>query len=297
MSRPEESKGKQRAARKTAGKRGRSRERSEGTAPVIFVTGTDTGVGKTVLTCLLLAYWRQLGIDALAVKPFCSGGRGDAEALRRLMAHRPVRRIESQKAGEAAKRSVLLTLDEVNPFYFDKPVAPPAAVPAKMLPKLGDVVKFIKNARRRGEALLVEGAGGLLSPLGLDYTLADVIRRLKGAKALVTGRNALGTINHSLLTLHYLETVGVEAAAVVLMGQKHPDTSTRANARLLRERAPGTTVINAPRMNFNPLAVSNLEKSVTFLKKTLAEITDECNVSLLARKGGLIESRLINKTG
>ena len=76
---------------------------------IIFVTGTDTGVGKTVLTALLLAHLRGQGRDALAMKPFCSGSRAATPGC-----------CSSLQKG-------CLTLDEVNPFYFDKPLAPAAA--------------------------------------------------------------------------------------------------------------------------------------------------------------------------
>jgi dethiobiotin synthetase len=75
---------------------------------ILFVTGTDTGAGKTVLTALLLDFLRSEGIRVLAMKPFCSGPRGDAVLLHGL-----------QKG--------CLTLDDVNPFYFDRPLAPAAA--------------------------------------------------------------------------------------------------------------------------------------------------------------------------
>src|SRR5437870_5476318 len=71
----------------------------------IFITGTDTGVGKTVVTALLLRYLRQNGCHALAIKPFCTGGRTDAEILRAV------------QYGE-------LSLQQINPFYFPEPVAP-----------------------------------------------------------------------------------------------------------------------------------------------------------------------------
>src|SRR5579859_2301962 len=74
-------------------------------ARILFITGTDTGVGKTLLTSLLLCYLRSRGARVLALKPFCSGGRADAELLCEL------------QDGD-------LTLDEINPFYFPEPVAP-----------------------------------------------------------------------------------------------------------------------------------------------------------------------------
>ncbi len=72
---------------------------------IIFVTGTDTGVGKTLLTGLLLCHLRRRGVNALAMKPFCSGGRNDIELIQALQNH-------------------ALPDEEVNPFYFPEPLAP-----------------------------------------------------------------------------------------------------------------------------------------------------------------------------
>lgn len=111
-----------------------------------FITGTDTNVGKTLLTALLLHHLRQKGVGALAMKPFCSGGRGDVELL------------QSLQKGE-------LTDAEMNPFYFDQPVAPYAAKSKKKV-RLPDVLKKITHCAKKCDHLLIEGAGGLLVPLG-----------------------------------------------------------------------------------------------------------------------------------
>src|SRR5262245_14497872 len=76
-----------------------------GRSRILFVTGTDTGVGKTLMTALLLAHLRAHGHNAIALKPFCSGTRDDAELLHSL------------QVGD-------LSLNEINPFYFDEPIAP-----------------------------------------------------------------------------------------------------------------------------------------------------------------------------
>ena len=95
---------------------------------IIFITGTDTGVGKTLLTGLLLHHLRQSGCHALAMKPFCSGSRADAEFLHAV------------QDGE-------LTLDEINPFFFAEPLAP--LVAAREQPPFRSVCrKFCGGSRR-----------------------------------------------------------------------------------------------------------------------------------------------------
>src|SRR3569623_609561 len=100
---------------------------------IIFITGTDTGVGKTIFTGLLVRHLREQGVHALAMKPFCSGGRADVKLLR-------------------AMQDAELTENEINPFYFPKPVAPLVdARRSKRLISLAKVVHEIKTLARQCE--------------------------------------------------------------------------------------------------------------------------------------------------
>ncbi len=201
---------------------------------IVFVTGTDTGAGKTVLTAMLLAFLRQGGSRVLAMKPFCSGSRGDARLLRGL-------------------QDKCLTLDEVNPFYFDKPLALPPPQPGsgfRPLATLEAALRQIRHlANRWCDLLLVEGAGGLLAPLGKDYTIRELIRRFHG-KTLVICRNRLGVINHVLLTAEALQHAGIKDFTVVMMGVKKPDISAGSNPRMIRQRLPLIPVFCLPYLRF-----------------------------------------------
>lgn len=216
---------------------------------VIFVTGTDTSVGKTVLTGLLLAHLRGRGRDALAMKPFCSGARDDARLLHSL-------------------QNGCLTLDEVNPFYFDKPLAPAAA--PKPAP-FRHALARIRLLADRCEVLLIEGAGGLLAPLGDDYTARELIAALR-CKTIVVSRNRLGTINHTLLTIEALQQVEIKGVAVVLMSVERPDASAPGNARMLRQRLVSAPVFTIPHLGFRAPKTENMKKNAFFLKKVLARL-------------------------
>src|ERR1041385_8329560 len=145
---------------------------------IIFITGTDTGVGKTIFTGLLVHHLRTEGVHALAMKPFCSGSRADVRLLRGM-------------------QDEALTEEEINPFYFPEPIAPlVSARKRKRLIPLGEVVQWIKKTAARCECLLVEGSGGLLVPLGEKYLVRDLIKRLN-CEVIVVSRNQLGTINHT----------------------------------------------------------------------------------------------------
>ena len=150
-----------------------------------FITGTDTGVGKTVLTALLTRFLRERGIKVGALKPVCSGGRADARVLHAAM-------------------NGALTLDEINPWHFRAPIAPLLAARKKNRRiKLPQILAHTHMIQRRFDILLVEGAGGLLSPLGENFDSRDLISTLR-AIPIVVAQNKLGIVSQILLILEAL---------------------------------------------------------------------------------------------
>ncbi len=183
---------------------------------IIVITGTDTGVGKTVLTAWLAAHLRARGASVAALKPICSGGREDARALH-------------QALGGA------LTLDEINPWHFRAPLAPLlAARKERRTVQLPEVIKHIRSIARRFDIVLVEGAGGLLSPLGEKFSTRDWITALR-AEVIVVGRNQLGVVNHLRLTREALPPRAAAGAKIVLMSPPRPTAASRTNLELVRE--------------------------------------------------------------
>jgi dethiobiotin synthetase len=224
---------------------------------IIFVTGTDTGVGKTLLTALLLFHLRSQAKKALAMKPFCSGGREDAELLHSL---------EAEDIG----------LEELNPFHFKRPIAPYLAATKKELKRitLEGVANHILTVSERCDYLLVEGAGGLFVPLAENWFVKDLIEVLD-CEVILVSRNRLGTINHTLLSAKTLEKVRLKRGLkVVLMGQKKPDVSAATNGKYLREALAGTPVVS---VGFQGAGVSRLkaiQATGKKLKKVLAPLVD-----------------------
>lgn len=181
-----------------------------------FITGTDTGVGKTVLTVLLTRHLRARGIPVRAVKPFCSGGREDAEALH-----------AAQGGSEA--------LDAINPWHFRVALTPLLAARRehrRIVRK--DAEAYLKTAAAGHGVLLIEGAGGLLSPLGIGFNARDLIASLD-ATPLVVCPNRLGAINQALLVLDAIPGNAGTRARLILMEARIPDAASRTNPRLLRE--------------------------------------------------------------
>lgn len=233
-----------------------------GKTGIIFVTGTDTGVGKTVLTTLLLLQLRKSGA-ALGVKPFCSGSRADVRLLRWA------------QDGE-------LSESEINPFYFSEPVAPlVAARKHRQTIEPQQVLAHIAGIADRCECLLIEGAGGLLVPLVKNFTTLDLIARLR-CEVIIVSCNKLGTINHTLLTvqalqrgrnLHRSHTARVcSLSNVVLMTHGSRDASSASNAKILREFLHPIPLITFPFLGHDCSTPRALKASQKKIKKTLARI-------------------------
>jgi dethiobiotin synthetase len=220
----------------------------------LFITGTGTGVGKTVLTALLLRHLRRKGRDALAVKPFCSGSRDDARLLHQL-----------QKKD--------LTLAETNPFFFKPPLAPWVAAGAGGGPRvsLRQALREIRGLGKRCEILLVEGSGGVLAPLGRHYAAAEIISHLR-CETVIVARNCLGAINHTLLTAKYLQSIGVEGLKIVMMPEKRPDLASRSNISAICELLPGIPVFSLPYLGREASKLRGVKKSEKKVKKTLAQV-------------------------
>lgn len=194
---------------------------------VVFVTGTDTGVGKTILTGLLLIHARSLGLETAALKPFCSGGRGDAELLWELQDRR-------------------MPLDQVNPFHFPEPLSPwTAARLDGRAVRLDDTLGAIRAVP--APLLLIEGAGGLLAPLGELFSALDLIDALR-AEVIIVAPNRLGVLNHTLLTLAALQSRSVQRVRVVLVEPEAPDESSAHNLEDLRSLAAPVPVLPFPRL-------------------------------------------------
>jgi dethiobiotin synthetase len=183
---------------------------------ILFITGTDTGVGKTVFAALVTQQFRERGVRVAALKPICSGGRSDARLLR-----------------DAAARA--LSLDEVNPWHFRALLAPLlAARKERKRVRLRQVVAHIRRVAKSFEVVVVEGAGGLLSPLGEGFDSRDLIKAL-GATPIIVCPNKLGAVNQVRLTLIALPGAAARKARIVLVDPARPDTASRTNMELLKE--------------------------------------------------------------
>jgi dethiobiotin synthetase len=182
----------------------------------LFIAGTDTGVGKTVVACGLARLLQKRGVRVGVMKPLCAGDRKDA---RRLM--------------KAAKLDEDLEL--VNPQHFEAALAP--SVAAQIEGRLVDTSKVYEafwRLSKKYEVMLVEGIGGVKVPIGESTYVMDLIGALR-LPVLLVSRNALGTLNHTLLTLDALAHARIPVAGVLFNGGKGKTLAERSNPVALQD--------------------------------------------------------------
>lgn len=198
-------------------------------ARILFITGTDTGVGKTVLTALLVRHLRAEGVNSVALKPVCSGRREDARVLH-------------------AAIDDALTLDEVNPWHFRAPIAPLLAArqEGRKLSQ-AQIVAHTRRMAQRFDVVIVEGAGGLLSPMGEGFDARSLITSLH-AQPIVVASNRLGAVNQVRLVMAALPAAAARGTQVVLVNMARPDAASTSNASLLGEFLDSDRIHVLPRL-------------------------------------------------
>lgn len=191
--------------------------------PGLFVTGTDTGVGKTQVTSALVAALRAANVDALPVKPVQTGAsRGcspDLDAVLRATG------IKLSRERYAQLAPVCLPL-AASPHL--------AARQAGVKVRVRDLVRAVHRVQKEGGFPVVEGAGGLLVPLNDRETMLDLMQALD-LPVILVARPGLGTLNHTLLSAHALDGAGLQLAAVVLSHAARGQTAIeRDNVKTLQ---------------------------------------------------------------
>jgi len=162
-----------------------------------FVTGTDTNVGKTLVSCALLHALRARGLSAAGMKPVASGCHATAAGARHADAEALM-----------AASSVSLEYAAVNPYALRAATAPHLAAQAEGVTiSIDTIAQAFAQLQTRVEAIVVEGVGGWLVPVDANHTMADVAARLQLPVVLVVGIR-LGCLNHALLTAQAIERSG-----------------------------------------------------------------------------------------
>jgi dethiobiotin synthetase len=176
---------------------------AEKPCPAIFITGTDTGVGKTLVTAALARHFTRQGLNVGVMKPIETGVEDPAElgpdaALLRW-------------AAESSDDEEL-----ISPYRFSQPVAPcQAATSVNEQIDVEKIVKAYQTLRQGKDLVLVEGAGGLMVPIRGGYIMADLARQLDMSLLIIT-HPRLGTLNHTLLTTFAARAMDLELSGYII---------------------------------------------------------------------------------
>lgn len=170
----------------------------------IFITGTDTDVGKTWVARSLAASLVARGVDVGVFKPMMSGVKRE----------NPTSDASLLKDFAQDKNS----LEAINPYQFDESVTPYiAAKRINQVIELEDILDKFNQIRDTHPFYIVEGAGGLLAPLGKGYHVGDLAARM-GYPMIIVARPGLGTVNHTLLTIEKARQLGIRVLGVIMNG-------------------------------------------------------------------------------
>lgn len=231
----------------------------------LFVTGTDTGVGKTVITAAIAAALRADGMDAGVWKPVQTGarlgsGNTDAERLARMTGidERPER---------------------IASYSFEQPLAPMlAARHSGVSLRLEDILAAGGTVADRYDAMMIEGAGGVAVPLTDDALVVDLISELR-VPVLIVARSGLGTVNHTLLTAALLRQRRIPIAGVVMndYGAEPDDPSSATNAELIEHFGALQVLGRFPRLSspMNRETLVRAARESIKLTSLLANINEE----------------------
>lgn len=190
-----------------------------------FITGTDTGVGKTLVSAALIHGFVTRGLNAIGMKPIAAGCRRVGDQL-----------IADDVAQLVAAGNVNAPFNLINPYAFEPAIAPHiAAQQAGVDIKLDVIAQACQQLKARADVVIVEGVGGFRVPLGNGVDTADLAKMLGMPVILVVGMR-LGCLNHALLTAEAIQARGLKLAGWVA-NQLDPEMAAfNANLQSLQQR-------------------------------------------------------------
>jgi dethiobiotin synthetase len=206
----------------------------------IFITATDTGIGKTFVTAGLARAFREAGVDVGVMKPVATGCRKVDNGV--VFGTPGLISDDAERIRNAAGSDDELNL--INPVRYEEPLAPLVAAQRARSPvDLSDIVSAYEKLRTRHQLLLIEGIGGLMVPIMEEYYVTDLIKTLECPAIIVTRPN-LGTINHTLLTVRQAQHEGIDLLGIIINHHEEfeRDVAIETNPGII-EQAAGTPVL------------------------------------------------------
>ncbi len=228
----------------------------------LFITGTDTGVGKTLVAAALASFLKKEGVDVGVMRPVESGCRRQEGRLV------PQDALFLREAAGCADN-----LDLINPYRLEAPLAPSLAAEREGVEiDLGKLIECFQAIKEKHDFILVEGAGGLLVPLREGYFISDLAQVFQ-LPLLIVAASRLGVINHTLLTVRYAQSLTIKVAGVILNNPEEEDSASGSNSSLLQQ------LLDVPLLGVIPFTTQFRE----FKKEGLTDLIKEwINLAALA---------------
>lgn len=224
---------------------------------ILLISGTDTGVGKTWTGCALAHALRRVGRRVVAVKPLETG-------CTELTADREDGSTLARATGQAEPLRALLRLRE--------PVAPAEAADREGVRiDFDDLVRRVRDHAGRADITLVEGAGGILSPLTWEHNALDLARALD-ADVLLVASDRLGTISQTLTALNVLASSRLPVVGVVLSPPEQSDASTGSNGPAIARISRSARIHAVPRTRDPEVMARSMEEVVGWLNIVQAHL-------------------------
>jgi dethiobiotin synthetase len=217
----------------------------------IFITGTDTGVGKTFVSVGLLKALKETGLNVCPMKPVetgCKVQRGE------LVPEDTLKLIKAAQVSEP--------VDLINPYRFRQPLAPAVASELEgAVISREKIISAYKKLSKKYDITIIEGAGGIMVPIRKNYLFLDLIKDL-ALPIIIVSRPGLGTINHTLLTVEAARNMGIDIIGVIIncLADIRKDASVKTNPQMI-EKHSGIPVLGT---------VSYMEKFNSKIFKHLA---------------------------
>lgn len=199
----------------------------------VFITGTDTGVGKTFIAGALARGLRADGIDVGVMKPIETGCGS--------------RLIPADAVYLKKKAGVSDSLEAIVPYRFRYPLAPwPASIKERKRINIKRILSAYKKLREKHSFMIVEGAGGLLVPITEHLDIVDLILAMK-LPVLLVARTGLGTLNHTRLTIEYGKQRGILFAGIILnQAQPQQTLADKSNPLILSNKVDVPIIGSVP---------------------------------------------------
>jgi dethiobiotin synthetase len=221
----------------------------------LFVVGTDTGVGKTLIAAGLTRMLVNKGVRVGVLKPVASAcAKASSDRSGGMIS------VDGKLLQKAAKLPNS-TYSEIVPVHYQQPLSPYVASWKEGAVSLDKIEKTYQKAKKKYDCMIVEGIGGVLVPITRDFMAIDWVVKWK-LPTLVVARAGLGTINHTLLTVEALQKRKIKVLGVVLNGYKGKELSEKTNAQALRKLL--TVPVYGP-LAYNPKYRSDLDLLATSL--------------------------------